>query len=61
MTIEPPTYSKQIKGINASQTLETILMLPKITNAVAAVINKAKTQLGVSGKIAANEFDIAEV
>lgn len=36
-------------------------MLPKITNAVAAVINNANTQLGVSGKIAANEFEIADV
>ena len=50
-----------MSGIKVSQTFDTIWMLPKITKAVAAVINKANTQLGVSGKIAANELEIAEV
>lgn len=59
--IDPPTYKTQINGIRVSQTFEIILILPKITSALAAVINIAKTQFGVSGIIAEKEFEIAEV
>ena len=46
--IEPPTYNKQISGTNASQTLEIILMPPKITTEAATVISIANIQFGTS-------------